>query len=493
MRGNGIPAFVKKQLSKTMKIKFDLNSLKFKLWLYFAVMSLLVVGLIWLLQSVFLNQRYEDMKIAEVNRVGAQMCASFNSGDENFTSKVEMLSVSSDMYVMMESYDTVLVFAPDQESARPVYKYRNELPHLKEMLEECDPGVSVNYTFSTSNEQYNTFVYANRVMNPEGIEAILYIFSPLYPVASTVSILKNQLLNVTIIAMLLAFLLALYFSGRIAKPIKAMTATAKQMSTGDYNVKYNVSSYTEVNTLADTLNMTAYELGKQDERQKDLIANVSHDLKTPLTIIRSYAEMIRDLSGDNPEKRNNHLDIIMKESDRMSNLVSDMSLITAMQTKSSELDLGYFDLAKLTEETLAAYDIYREQEGYDYQFNPPKDGATVYGDEKKIKQVVANLISNATKYCGEDKTVIINIKKTGRKYRFEVSDHGPGISQEDLPHIWDRYYKASSNYVRPAEGTGLGLSIVKEILTRHYAKYGVVSKLGKGTTFWFELDMTKPQ
>ena len=109
------------------------------------------------------------------------------------------------------------------------------------------------------------------------------------------------------------------------------------------------------------------------------------------------------------------------------------------------------------------------------------------GDEEKIKQVITNLIDNAVKYGGEDKEVLIKIQKAGKSFRFEVSDHGPGISKEDLPHVWDRYYKASANYVRPAEGSGLGLSIVKEILTLHGANYGVDSEIGKGSTFWFEL------
>ena len=218
--------------------------------------------------------------------------------------------------------------------------------------------------------------------------------------------------------------------------------------------------------------------------------NVSHDLKTPLTMIRSYAEMIRDLSGDNPVKRNAHLKVIMDESDRLSQLVSDMATMSAMQTRRMKLDKSVFDLTEAAASILASYDILSERDGYSFQFNAQKD-CLVYADPVRIKQVISNLTSNAIKYCGTDKVIIINIRKTGKKCRLEVADHGPGISQEELPHVWDRYYKASSNYVRPTEGSGLGLSIVKEILTLHHVNYGVTSKLGKGTTFWFELDISK--
>ena len=167
-----------------------------------------------------------------------------------------------------------------------------------------------------------------------------------------------------------------------------------------------------------------------------------------------------------------------------------MSAISQMARHETTLDMDNFDLVPVTADILASYDIYVIQQGYDFRFSSPRE-CPVYGDRDKISQVIANLTSNAIKYCGEDKVVIVTIRKTGKKYRVEVSDHGPGIKQEEIPHVWDRYYKASSNYVRTTTGSGLGLSIVKEILTLHKAEYGVISKEGKGTTFWFELDAPK--
>ena len=473
-----------------MKIKFDFKSIKFRLWLYFLTLSLGSILIIWFFQIIFLNNNYEDMKISEVNTIASSITSSYQNKDESLTQNIQQLSIVNDFYVMMENNGSILLFSPEAESLVPVYRYKSELPHLKLSLTGEPIGASFSYKFTTGMDEYETLAYGSILdSSPQG-EVFLYIFSPLYPVNSTIAILKKQFFNGSLLTVFVTFVLAYLFSRRISKPIKSMTVSAKKLGSGDYNVKFETDSYSEVNNLADTLNIAAYEMGMADTRQKDLVANVSHDLKTPLTMIKSYAEMIRDLSGDNPEKRNAHLQVIMDESERMNKLVSDMATISAMRSRDVALNKTYFDLFEVTASLLASYDIYVVQDGYDFQFSGQKE-SMVYADVDKIRQVISNLLSNAIKYCGDDKVVITTIRKIGKKYRLEVSDHGPGISQEEIPHIWDRYYKTSTNYVRPTTGTGLGLSIVKEILTLHKAGYGVVSKVGSGSTFWFELDSVK--
>lgn len=473
------------------RTSFDWRSIKFKLWLYFMAVGIGVILLIWFLQIFFLNNYYEDMKASEVDRIANSISFSYSKKTSDLTSDIQKLSISNDFYVMMEYDEKVLLFMPDSESIMPVYQYRNQLPKLKSLLTSKKHNQkSVSFKFNTGMEKYSTLAYARNLDSTPGKEVYLYIFSPLYPVTSTVDILKNQLFYVTLITLIGAFVLTLFFSNRISKPIKNITNTAKKMGKGNYNVRFIGNSYSEINNLASTLNTAAYELGMADTRQKDMIANVSHDLKTPLTMIRSYAEMIRDLSGDNPEKRNAHLQVIIDESQRMSRLVSDMASVSAMRTKKVVLNKETFDLATVAASTLASFDIMQEQEGYNFTLTAPKD-CYVCSDEDKIKQVISNLVGNAVKYCGEDKYINVTIRKTAKKYRLEVSDHGPGIASTEIPHIWDRYFKASSNYVRATTGTGLGLSIVKEILTLHNANFGVDSKVGKGSCFWFELDMVK--
>ena len=461
------------------KFKFDFKSIKFRLWLCFMLVVIMILSLIWGLQIFFLNHSYEAMKIEEVSKVATALYGAYIRNDTELTASIQELYVRNDMYVLMESGGTLLLFTPEQETSAPVYRYQNQIPKLREALHhEKEAGNAVHFEFSTNFEEFSTLAYGRFLDKTPGREVYLYIFSPLYPVDSTVNILKNQLMSVTVISLIIAFIMAMFFSVRISRPIKNITTTARRMGKGDYNVKFEGSSYSEINNLALTLNTTAYELGMADTRHKDLVANVSHDMKTPLTMIRSYAEMIRDLSGDNPEKRNAHLQVIIDESIRMSQLVSDMASISAINTHKIVLQKETFNISSVAASILASYQVLQEQEGYNFVFNTPKE-------------CISNLTGNAIKYCGEDKTIIVNIKRMGQKCLVEVTDYGPGIKAEEIPHIWDRYYKTSTNYVRPTSGSGLGLAIVKELLTLHRVNYGVESKVGKGSTFWFELDMAK--
>ena len=471
------------------KISFDSRSIKLRLWFYFIGVGIGVIALIWFLHIFFLNNYYEQMKISEVDKVATSISAAYLRGDKNLTNTMQELSISNDLYVMMESGEGLLLFTPESDNRVPAYRYLEQTPALKRMLKKTGNN-SVYFEMASGVENYDTLAYGCKISVKNTETVFLYIFSPLYPVSSTVNILRSQLIYVTIVTLIIAFIFALYFAEHISRPIKKITETAEEMGKGNYDVKFDADSYSEINNLADTLNTAAYELGQADNRMKDLIANVSHDLKTPLTMIRSYAEMIRDLSGEVPEKRNAHLQVIIDESERLNQLVGDMATISKMQTHRTVLERTTFNLVTSTNSILSSYNILSEQEGYKFTLHTPKY-AFVFGDENKIKQVISNLINNAVKYCGKDKLITINIRRVAKKYRFEVIDHGPGISQEELPHVWDRYYKASSNYVRSAEGTGLGLSIVKGILTLHHANFGVTSRLGKGSNFWFELPMMR--
>jgi signal transduction histidine kinase len=244
--------------------------------------------------------------------------------------------------------------------------------------------------------------------------------------------------------------------------------------------------YSEIIKLADTLNYTSQELARADNMQKDLIANVSHDLRTPLTMVKSYAEMIRDLSGDDPVKRNEHLRVIIDEADRLNLLVTDLLELSQMQSGRQSLSFTSFSMRETIENLLPPYRIFAERENFELTFRANGDGA-VTGDESKIKQVLSNLITNAVKFSGDKKLIEIELVETDEAVRCSVRDYGAGIPKRELKNIWRRYYKASGNYLRSAEGTGLGLSIVKEILTLHGAKFGVDSEPGRGSIFWFEL------
>ncbi|QAT43548.1 sensor histidine kinase [Aminipila luticellarii] len=473
---------------KLSKIHFDKNSINFKLWAYFVLFAALLLSLLWLLQIFFLNTYYQEMKITETNRVANVIAEKY--GKEDFVDTIRSLSVSNDMYIQIETDDAIL-FSPGNESGRmPIYMYLPEMSTVRKMLFQ-DNRESASVIIPEKNPGHGdkkTLAYASFLKKSPDEKVILYIFSPLFPVDSTVGILRNQLMYVTIISLGIAFSLSLYLSNRISKPIRSITKSAERLAAGEYGVPFSGGHYTEIIQLADTLNMTSVELKKTDALRKDLIANVSHDLRTPLTMVKSYAEMIRDISGDNPEKRNAHLEVIIEEADRLNLLVTDMLDLSRLQTHVTPLEKREFDLSEAARSIVNALGIYESREGYRFILESPEEKVLVKADENQIKRVISNLLNNAVKYCGEDKEVHVKILDEGGAVRCEVSDHGMGIAPDELDQIWERYYKASTNHVREVKSTGLGLSIVKEIILLHGGRYGVESEKGVGSTFYFELD-----
>lgn len=348
--------------------------------------------------------------------------------------------------------------------------------------------------FIRSGEKRAQYIYTNPVFHNKTIlygvklesDTYAFIMASLEPLGATTSILASQLVYVTIGVLLLSFVIAYFISKNISKPIVQMSRSAKRMGNGILNVHFDTnSSIEEINELAVTLNKMNAELVKTDELRRDLMANVSHDLKTPLTMIKAYAEMVRDLDQQK-EKRDTHLNVIIEEADRLNVLVNDILNLSKLQSNIEELNMEEFDLTECINTILKRYDILREKEGYQFIFKQTKP-LMIQADRAKMEQVIYNLINNAINYTGKDNKVTIKVKESKDSIRVQIIDTGKGIKEEDLDVIWDRYYKSSKKHKRNAFGTGLGLSIVKNVLEHHHFNYGVTSKINKGTTFFFDV------
>ena len=238
--------------------------------------------------------------------------------------------------------------------------------------------------------------------------------------------------------------------------------------------------------MSEALTQAQSEMLKTDELRRDLMANVSHDLKTPLTMIKAYAEMIRDISYKDQDKMNEHLSIIVDETDRLTVLVNDILDLSRMQSNADSLSIEKFDLADDIKTIVNRYQIIKETEKYTINLDMP-NSIMIKADKKKLNQVIYNLINNAINYTGDDKTVTVRVTKHKKYYLVEISDTGKGIKESEIPYIWNKYYKNDKNHQRNVVSTGLGLSIVKEILELHDYEYGVKSVLKKGTTFYFKI------
>ena len=302
----------------------------------------------------------------------------------------------------------------------------------------------------------------------------------------SIDFILNQYFYIAIIVIIISLILAMFLASNISRPIIKMKNEANKLAQGDYDVKFQTKSFSEINDLASTLDDATEKLSKVNDLRKDLVANVSHDIKTPLTMIRAYAEMIKDISGNDPKKRNEHLDVILEETEYLNKLVSDMAELSKLQSGVIEVKKDNFDLKECTNKVVLLLSKVINEKNVNLVLD--LDESIVYGDEIKISQVIYNFLSNALKYSDNNAKIIIRIRDSEDKVRLEVSDNGNGISKDALPYIWDRYYKVDKNFNRSVNSTGLGLAIAKAILEAHKAKYGVESILNEGSTFWFELN-----
>jgi signal transduction histidine kinase len=313
----------------------------------------------------------------------------------------------------------------------------------------------------------------------------LTFFAIITPLNATVSTLQTQLYFITGIMLALSVFLAVIIANRISKPIEDIDRSARALAKGDYNTRFNGKGFYEIVTLSDTLNTTAVELGAVESLRRELMANVSHDLRTPLSLIYSYAEMMNDFPDEiTPEQTA----LIMEEAHRLSTLVNDVLDMSKLENEMEQLNISYFDLTRNILETAERMEELLKNEGFKIIF---KYEGNVYinADEMKIDRAFYNLLINAVNYSGNSRTVIVSQSVTEGRVRVSVADEGEGIAEKDMPFIWNRYYKSGNKHKRAVTGTGLGLSIVKKIIEMHGGEYGATSEIGKGSTFWFEIEL----
>ena len=336
------------------------------------------------------------------------------------------------------------------------------------------------------SDREERLIYSASFTDDGGTEYLLLLESVVTPSRSTTQTLLYQLRIIMVILILIALVMTVIFSKMLAKPLENINNSAKELAEGNYDVVFAGSGYREVEQLSDTLNYATSELRQVDQMRKDLIANVSHDLRTPLTLITGYGEVMKDIPGENTPE---NIQIIIDEATRLTNLVNDLIDISKIEAGTMKLEASVFCITDTIKEMFGRYNKLKEQDGYSFTLEHDQD-VYVYADQLKISQVIYNLVNNAVNYCGESKEITVRQTCYDNRVRIEVIDNGPGIPPEKLKNIWDRYYKVDKSHQSAKIGTGLGLSIVKTVLKLHKAQYGVFSKVGKGTVFWFELYRT---
>ncbi len=426
----------------------DKLKLKWKMFTFLLGFCALLLIILWLFQTVFLTDMYKIIRKNEIKKAIALVEENIDSA--GLQTVLNNLEAGKEIIVM-----------PAKEFAQP------------ERMMHNDRGRRPPETITETKE----FILQ------DGRTISLTFHAMITPVDATVSTLQLQLYIITGIMLLLAVFIAVAISARISRPIEEINKSAKILASGCYDTSFEGHGFLEIRELSDTLNIAASELSKVEKLRKELMANISHDLRTPLALIYSYAEVMHDFPDEISAEQT---EIIMKEVERLNSLVKDVMDVSRMETGTIEMNRELYNLTHSLKSTTMRMAELVKKDGYTINFES-EDDVFVVADEVKITQAFYNLLLNAITHGGSDKNVTVRQSVSGDFVKIEVEDSGEGITGEDLPHIWDRYYKVDKKHRRGITGTGLGLSIVKKIVDIHEGSCGVESEPGKGSIFWIML------
>lgn len=488
--------------------------------------SMLIV--LWLLQTVFMDDFYRAIKKKEIKeayeRISLISPYDTNSSDEAKTVADEY-GVCVSVYSVTDSTSAVTLFSAHTLSHCTIHNTEGSSKFKLYSAAVERGGVFFQYfgydpqfrVFSSipedevsSGADEVSMIYV-RVMSgatENGGDIMVILNSVITPVSATVSTIYVQLGLFTVLFILMSALFVWIISRRFTAPLAKLTESARNFGSAQipeqrslqssqitdessYN-GFNANGYREIEMLSDTLNYASEELIKNDRLRRELMANFSHDLRTPLTMIIGYGEMMRDIPGEStPENAAN----IVSEAERLNLLVNDMLELSKLQTGTAELKITEFSLTELVCDAVTRYGELMSHEGYTITFERNENGtdanvAIVESDASRLGRVLQNLVGNAIQHSGENKTVTVRQIINNGWVTIAVRDRGEGIPAEKLPFLWERYYKVNSAHKRSSKGTGLGLSIVKATMEQLGGHYGVESKVGEGSTFWFAIKLS---
>ena len=295
-----------------------------------------------------------------------------------------------------------------------------------------------------------------------------------------------NLCYLVLLAMLFIIFIIIYRN--TIQPTVKMTQVTREYAKGHFDVPMKIKSKDEYRDLADAIKYMADEFQNLDVYQKQFLANISHDFRSPLTSIRGYAEAMSD--GTIPyEMQKKYFDIILFETDRLTKLTNNLLELNSFDAKGIMLKMAVFDLNEVIRTTALSFEGTCTKKRITLELVFENDSLFVYADKEKIQQVLYNLIDNAIKFSNADASVEIRTKQKGNKAFAVVKDYGIGIPKDSLTHIWERFYKTDLSRGKDKKGTGLGLSIAKEIVQAHQENINVVSTEGVGTEFTFSLPL----
>ena len=501
-------------------MKLNKLSLKWKLFIFILSFAVIVISVFCIFQIGLLDNFYRSNKLNRIeklvynitetigntkfedvlndsNNINSEILSMVNENESRVIFSSRIITPKGETNVIIKSRGVAgsdaLASYSDEEFNRfilDVWKLsnnyqRNGKKFFVVLTNNPDERFALQ-VLDTDKTSTNALICGQFIRN-NGSIYLLLVDSRLTPVTPAVEAFRNQLVFITCIIVVLTLISALIISKSISKPIVNMNESAKVLAQGNYNVEFNGEGYKEISELNDTLNYAVDELKKTETLQRELLANVSHDLRTPLTLISGYAEMIRDIPSENTPE---NVQIIIDEANRLSILVNDLLSLSKISSRTEPLNLTVYDINKNIIDIVDRFSKLLEAKNFEISY---QDIGEVYvkADMRKIEQVIYNFINNAVNYSGASRKIDVFAELNETEIKISIRDYGIGIKKEELEYIWDRYYRVDKGHQRSIQGSGLGLSIIKGILEYHGFKYGVESVENVGTTFYFIMPIVK--
>lgn len=317
------------------------------------------------------------------------------------------------------------------------------------------------------------------------------MFSPVIGIKLTTEKVRNLFIYSAFVSTIFSTIVVHFLAKYVTSPLREMNKVAKQLANGDLSKRVKIRPKDEIGDLSEAFNYMAAQIEKQEKVRRDFVADVSHELRSPLTNIQGFIEAMLDGKDRTPEDRTRYLSIIHKETMRLSRLVNELLDLSRIETGKPELSHSIVSLREIIENSLQKFRPLAEEKNQQITYSGPETDIEVFGHRDRLEQVITNLLDNANRYAPPDTDINVQVSVSHGTAEVLVIDRGEGIPPEEQPLIWERFYKVDKARRRDLGGTGLGLAIVKQIVESMGGKVKVTSEIGKGTSIGFELPVNK--
>lgn len=497
-------------------------SIRLKLALLLTALIAFTIFITWFINRTFLSDYYLYCKKNQIAEVFYRVQDIYSEYDdelflsEDDTITVERLSSNSDVniYVLMSfagaplsSYPHPLDFG-EREEAQIQRLIKNYMSSDSEQVDRTVIHEKDNYSIYRLYDSHLDSNYIDLIGVLED-NKIVFLRSNFESIQESVALANQFLGYIGLLAVVIGIISMLLVSRRYTKPIHEMANIARRMSELDFEVKYFVRNKDEIgelgssiNTLSDKLQNTISELKSAnneleldiqkktelDEIRKEFLSNVSHELKTPISLIQGYAEGLIENVHDDEENRNFYCEVIIDEANKMNQMVKRLLTLNELEFGSNQVNFERFDIVQIIKSVLLSNEILIRQREVSLHFDE-KEPIYVWADEYLIQQVVSNYISNALNHVSDANIIEIKLIRRENVLRIAVFNTGENIPEEELDKLWIKFYKVDKARTREYGGNGIGLSIVKAVMNSHNKECGVINH-ASGVEFWFELDIT---